>query len=123
MPRLFVETDGIVSAGKTITVGAGGDFQGALNQAQPGDVISLQAGAVYMGPFTLPAKQGAGWITVQSSAAAGALPKPGVRVSPADAGNMPKLEALSGSVIATAPGAHNYRFIGVEITQIGRAHV
>lgn len=116
MPRLFVETDGIVSAGKTITVGAGGDFQGALNQAQPGDVISLQAGAVYMGPFTLPAKQGAGWITVQSSAAAGALPKPGVRVSPADAGNMPKLEALSGSVIATAPGAHNYRFIGVEIT-------
>ncbi len=28
---------------------------------------------------------------------------------------MPALVAASGSVIATAPGAHQYRFIGVEI--------
>lgn len=116
MPRLFVETDDIVSTGKVITVPSGGDLQVALNQAQPGDVISLQAGAVYMGPFTLPYKQGSGWITLESSAVASALPKPGTRVSPADAADMPKLEALSGSVISTASGAHNYLFIGIEIT-------
>ena len=105
----------MVSSGKTITVPTGGNFQAALNQAQPGDVISLQAGAVYMGPFTLPNKQGADWVTVQSSAVVNGLPKPGVRVGPADAADMPKLEALSGSVISTASGAHNYRFIGIEV--------
>lgn len=114
MPQAFVQTDGINSPGKTINVSSGGNFQTALNQAQPGDVISLQAGAVFMGPFTLPEKSGSAWITVQSSAM-GKLPKSGVRVAPADAVNMPKLEALSGSVIQTASSAHNYRFIGVEM--------
>ena len=115
MPRAFVDTDTVASPGRTITVAAGGNFQAALNQAQPGDVISLQAGAVYMGPFTLPNKQGTGWITVQSSATGSGLPGSGTRVGPADAGSMPKLEASSGSVISTAPGAHNYRFIGIEV--------
>lgn len=114
MPQAFVQTDGIESSGKTIDVSSGGSFQAALNQAQPGDVISLQAGAIFMGPFTLPEKSGSAWITVDSSAINN-LPKPGVRVAPADAANMPKLEALSGSVIQTAPSAHNYRFVGVEI--------
>lgn len=114
MPQAFVQTDGIVSSGNTINVPAGGNLQAALNGAQPGDTISLQAGAVYMGPFTLPDKQGSGWITLQSSAAA-SLPAD-TRVSPAQAADMPKLEALSGSVIQTAPQAHNYRFIGLEIT-------
>lgn len=114
MPQAFVQTDDIDSPGKTINVSSGGSFQTALNQAKPGDVISLQAGAVFMGPFMLPEKSGSAWITVQSSAL-GNLPKSGVRVAPADAVNMPKLEALSGTVIQTASGAHNYRFVGVEI--------
>lgn len=115
MPRLFVDTDHVTSPGKTITVAAGGNLQSALDQAQPGDVISLQAGATYVGPFTLPDKQGSSWVTIQSSAVTSGLPKPGTRVSPADTAAMPKLEAGTGSVLSTAPSAHNYRFIGVEI--------
>ena len=54
--------------GQTIVVHAGGDFQAALEQAQPGDEITLAAGASFVGPFTLPTKQGSGWITVRTSA-------------------------------------------------------
>ena len=113
-PRLYVDTRYMRPTGQTLTVAAGGDFQVALDKAQPGDLVVLQAGAVYTGPFTLPAKPGTGWITVQSSAVA-ALPVAGDRVTPADAGAMPKLEASSQSVIETAVGAHHYRFIGLEI--------
>ena len=114
MPKAFVQTDGIASNGKTTSVPAGQSLQAALDDAQPGDTLILQAGVVYMGPFTLSNKHGNGWITLQSSAVA-SLPA-GARVSPAVAGAMPKLEALSGAVIQTAAGAHNYRFIGLEIT-------
>lgn len=109
-----MDTRYVQPTGKTLAVPAGGDLQAALDKAKAGDVVVLQAGAVYTGPFTLPAKPGADWITLQSSAAA-ALPPPGSRVSPADASSMPKLEAGTQSVILTAPGAHHYRFIGLEI--------
>ena len=33
----------------TIVVPAGGDLQAALNQAQPGDVITLEPNATYIG--------------------------------------------------------------------------
>ncbi len=38
-------------SGKTIQVGADGEFQAALNKASPGDEIVLQAGATYTGNF------------------------------------------------------------------------
>lgn len=113
LPRVYMDTDDVSSPGKDIVVRAGGSFQAALDQAQPGDVITLQAGATYVGPFVLPLKPGASWITVRSSGIA--LPAPGVRVGPADAVAMPKLESASGPVLSTAPGAHHYRFIGMEI--------
>jgi len=109
-----VDTHYVPSTGQTLSVAAGGDFQAALDKAKPGDVIVLQAGAVYTGPFTLPSKPGTDWITVRSSAAA-SLPAAGNRVTPVNAGAMPKLEAGTQSVIATAAGAHHYRFIGLEI--------
>jgi hypothetical protein len=114
-PRLSVETAHPPATGRTIAVPAGGDFQAALNAAQPGDVITLEAGATFTGPFQLPAKSGSGWIVVRTSALDGKLPPPGTRVDPSSAAVMPKLEAASGSVISTAPGAHHYRFIGMEI--------
>lgn len=109
-----MDTALVAPSGRTLRVSSGGNFQAALDQAEPGDVIELQAGAVFTGPFTLPAKAGSGGITVESSAVAN-LPPPGTRVTPADSAFMPKLVASSGSVIATAPGAHGYRFIGIEI--------
>ena len=51
----------------TIVVPSGGDLMAAINAAQPGDTIVLQAGATYTGPFTLPNKAGAAFITIQSS--------------------------------------------------------
>src|SRR2546426_85570 len=58
LPRVFLNTQYSPPTGRTITVSAGGDFQAALDNAQPGDQIALAAGATYRGPFTLPAKSG-----------------------------------------------------------------
>jgi len=43
LPQEFVDTSLQPPKGKTISVSSGGDLQGALNSAQPGDVIELQA--------------------------------------------------------------------------------
>jgi hypothetical protein len=117
LPQTYVNTDLAAPTGKTITVSAGGDFQAALNTAQLGDVIVLQAGAAYSGPFTLPNKSGSGWIIVRSSADS-SLPAPGTRVAPTDAPNMAKILAPTDSspAVQTAAGAHHYRFIGIQFT-------
>jgi hypothetical protein len=101
--------------GQSIRVNAGGDLQAALNSAQPGDEIVVQAGATFTGPFTLPVKSGSGWITVRSS---GTLPAAGTRVKPSDAAQMPKLVSQypMEPVIQTAAGAHHYRLVGLELT-------
>jgi hypothetical protein len=117
LPRLYMDTTYVVPAGQTIAVPAGGDFQAALNAAQPGDTIRLQAGATFTGAFTLPNKTGTGWIVVRSSAPDSALPPPGTRITPDYAGVLPKLVSPNASpVIGTAPGAHHYRFVGIEFT-------
>ena len=67
LPRIYVDTSLVIPTGAAIVVPDGGDLQQALNVAQPGDVILLEAGAVYQGPFTLPRKTGDGWIAVVSS--------------------------------------------------------
>jgi len=117
--RVFLQTSLTATpvTGKTIDVVAGGDFQAALNDADPGDEIVLQAGATYTGNFVLPAKSGAGkWITVRSSNMAG-LPKEGVRVSPEHAIAMPRIVDPKGSgAISTALHASHYRLIGLEVT-------
>ena len=99
---------------KELSLRAGDDLQRALDRARPGDVITLEAGATFTGPFTLPAKPGDEWITLRSSDES-RLPPAGVRVGPSHADPMPKLEAASDTVIATEPGAHHYRFVGIEI--------
>jgi hypothetical protein len=114
LPRLYVDTTPVTPVGRTIPVPAGEDLQAALEAAKPGDVIMLEAGAMFTGPFTLPNKAGSGWIIIRSSALGKNLP-PGTRVDPSYAKMMPKIVAAHGSVITAAPGAHHYRFIGIEI--------
>lgn len=116
-PRLHLDTAFVAPAGRTLAVAAGGDFQGALDRARPGDVITLEAGATFTGPFTLPEKSGRGWITVTTSAPAG-LPRSGTRVDPAHAAAMPKLVAAHGAVVTAAPGSHDYRFVGLEVRPV-----
>ena len=114
LPLSFINTTYSPPAGNTITVNAGGSFQAALNSAQLGDTIVLAAGATFTGSFNLPNKtSGSGWIYVVSSAY-GNLPAPGSRVGPVDAVNMPKLASTAQAVITTSPGAHHFRFVGIE---------
>lgn len=115
LPRLYVDTMYVPSSGPTIAVPVGGDFQAALNRAQPGDVITLEAGGTFVGPFTLPKKTRPGWVIIRTSAPESSLPSPGTRVDPSYARVMPKLVARSGSVVTAAQGANHYRFVGIEI--------
>ncbi|HEX8136355.1 MAG TPA: hypothetical protein VF544_02075, partial [Pyrinomonadaceae bacterium] len=103
----------------TLTVPAGGNFQSALNEAQPGDTIILEAGASYLGPFTLPNKPGSDFITIQSSALS-ALPSSSQRVSPLHAPLMPKLLSPGNNepALQTALSAHHFRFIGIEFAPL-----
>src|SRR5262245_51244981 len=115
LPRVFIDTNYNPPTGRTIPVPAGGDFHAAINQAQPGDIITLKAGATYMGNFTLPAKSGSGWIVIRSSAPDGSLPQPGARITPAFAGALPKIVTPnSGAALEALSGAHHYRLIGLE---------
>lgn len=115
LPRESVDTTLVPSSGRTFAVPPGGDFQDALDEAQLGDTIVLQAGAVYKGPFTLPDKKGSGWITIRSSAIGAPFPTPGIRVHASHASLMPKLVASGGAVITADKRAHHYRFIGIEM--------
>jgi len=117
LPREYVETDTPQPAGRTIHVPAGADLQGALNTARLGDIITLQAGATYTGPFLLPRKEGTEWLTVRTDAADARLQSGGSRrVNPALASAMPRLVASRAAVVSLAPGAHHYRFLGVEMS-------
>jgi hypothetical protein len=107
------------SGSATITVKAKDNFQKALDAAQPGDTLVLEAGAVYVGEFVLPRKDGDAFITIQSSKL-DQLPGAGVRVSPSHAPLMPKLVAPGNGAkaLSAQPGAHHYRFVGVEFAPI-----
>src|SRR5205823_8514024 len=86
LPRVYLKTTlaDTPTPGKTTSVNAGGDFQGALNSASCGDTIQLQAGAIFTGPFTLPAKScdDQHWITIRTGASDSSLPAEGTRVTP-----------------------------------------
>jgi hypothetical protein len=115
-PREYVDTAVVPSAGQTIRVHEGDDLQDAIDVAQPGDTIALDAGTTFKGPFTLPKKTGMGWVTIRTSTPDKQFPPPGTRVSPSHAPLMPKLISWKGEgVIVADRGAHHYRFIGVEV--------
>jgi hypothetical protein len=102
--------------GATLTVNAGGNLQAAIDAAQPGDTIVLQAGATFTGPFTLRAKNGTAYITIRSSTPDSLLPVPGTRITPAHAPLLAKIRpGASGSALRTVPGASYWRLQLLEI--------
>jgi regulation of enolase protein 1 (concanavalin A-like superfamily) len=100
----------------TIVVPAGGNLQTAINAAQPGDVITLAAGATYIGNFVLPNKGAITQpITIRSSAADSLLPPAGVRITPAYAAQLPKIKsANSVSSLRTAAGTNHWTLMFLE---------
>jgi hypothetical protein len=109
---LFISASATLAA--THVVPAGGDLQAAINAAASGDTIILEAGATYRGPFTLTKKTGDAFITIQSSRA-GEITG---RVAPEQSGLLAKLRSnVPGDpIIATSPGAHHYKLIGLDIS-------
>jgi hypothetical protein len=104
---------------ETLKVKAGDDLQEALRRARPGDTLVLEAGATFAGPITLPKKEGDDWITIRSSALA-KLPREGRRILPAHAVAMPKIVSPGEApALRTEPGAHHFRFVGVEFRTAG----
>jgi hypothetical protein len=94
----------------TWMVNAGDDLQAAINKAQLGDTILLQAGATFAGNFTLPVKSGSSYLTIRSSAPDSALPPPDTRIDPSYAPRLPLIKGNSrGPALATEAGAHHYR--------------
>jgi hypothetical protein len=98
---------------RILTVGPRDSLQAAINAAQYGDTIVVQAGATFNGGFVLPAKNGTGEIVIQSSRVS-ELPE-GKRVNPSQSALFAKLQTTnSDPVLTTEPGAHHYRFQGIE---------
>src|SRR5206468_8797592 len=103
------------AAANTIAVNAGGNLQAAIDAAQPGDTILVQAGATFAGPYKLLAKGGSAYITIRSSASDSSLAAAGTRINPSFAPLMPKIKATNaGPAIRTAPGATNWRLMFLE---------
>ena len=124
--------------GGVISVKSDTDFKSALNSAQCGQTIQLQAGATFTGPFNLPAKgcNDQNWIVIRTSAPDSALPADGQRVTPCYAGvsSLPgrpsynctnptnvlakvQMANTGNGPIVIADGANFYRFVGLEVTR------
>src|SRR5262249_26246805 len=125
LPLSTVDTALPVVTGTVISVPSGGDLQAALDQAQPGDAVELQAAAVFAGTYVLrqktPPPAGAlsrlrafvfgapapPKIWIRSSSAA--LPAQGIRVDPGQAPAMAKLLTTNQSpALSFQWGASNY---------------
>src|SRR5438309_905975 len=115
LPRLNVDLPAGPTNPPVRVLSQGDDLQDALESAKPGDVIALAPGAIFSGPFKLPAKSGNGWITIRTRVADGLFPRPGTRVDPSQTLLMPIIESGSEPAIAAEAGAHHYRFIGIQI--------
>jgi hypothetical protein len=141
LPRIYIQSSlaDTPASGAVTLVPKGGNLQTALDNANCGDTIQLQAGASFTGVFTFPAKScsDSNWIIVRTSALDSALPPEGTRLTPCYAGitslpgrpsfhcaatqnAMAKLvmSATAGSgPIVFASGANHYRLIGLEVTR------
>src|SRR5258708_30017278 len=132
LPRVLLDTRMPLVQGRSWTVGPRDNLQTALNRAQPGDEIVLQAGATYVGGFTLPLKTGArmpgsGPVIVVRSSAMANLPE-GKRVGPRDSSSLARLMTPQNGVeaLGTVAGTDGWRLIGLDVTptpavtQLGR---
>jgi hypothetical protein len=142
LPLVFLQTTiaDTPAPGSLITVNSGGDFQAALNSAECGDTIQLQAGATFGAQiYTFPNKvcDDQHWIIVRTSTPDSQLPPEGTRMTPCYTGvaslvgrpayYCPNPQSLLATInfagggsgpIFFANGANHYRLIGLEVTRV-----
>lgn len=141
LPRVYLNTTlaDTPAPGSAISVPAGGDLQAALDNANCGDTIALQAGATFVGPYTVPAKacDDQHWIIIRTNTPDANLPAEGTRMTPCYVGiaSLPGRPAFSctqpqkllatitypgasSGPITFADGANHYRLLGLEITRV-----
>jgi len=113
---VYLAATATIASAATIAVPAGGNLQAALDAAKPGDVITLEPGATYVGNFVLRNKGAiSDYITVRSAAPDSSLPGPGMRMTPAYAAQLPKIRsANSMSAIQTATAANHWKLMFLE---------
>lgn len=93
----------------------GQSLQSALDNAQPGDVLELEAGAAFEGNFVLPIKSGQSFITLRSSRHAEI---PSGRITSEFEPLLPRLLTPNVAAVIRAPvGSHHYRFETLLISQ------
>ena len=140
LPRITVASSmaDTPAPGSLVTVRSGDNLQAVINNAFCGDTIELEAGAVFAGIFSLPAKRcdDAHWIIIRTSAPDTLLPAEGTRLTPCYAGvaSLPGrpvyacanpqnvLARIENNTTAEGPlvlrdGANHYRLLGLEITR------
>jgi Abnormal spindle-like microcephaly-assoc'd, ASPM-SPD-2-Hydin len=139
LPQANVDVTMPVQTGtvRNVAAGSASGFQSAINTATCGDTIVLVAGSTYTGNFTIPSKSCSGWILIESSAVA-SLPPSGTRVSgacspgvspatvclPPSTANMATIVSgmADNPTIKFQTAAHNWRLIGLEITEAPGLH-
>jgi len=114
LPRATVTVEALPTLSRTITVGASGNLQAAIDAARGGDVIALEAGAQFEGPFRLRNRADDGWVVIRPALKL-ELPASGQRLQPGRVPRLPRLVSASDAVIQADDGAHHYRLIGLEI--------
>jgi hypothetical protein len=109
------------AAPRTINARTSAELRRALEEARAGDTIVLQAGASYLGPFTLPNKgPSTEYITIRTSTPDSQLAPQTGRVSPSDSPLLPKLMSPGSgeAALQTAAGANHWRLVGLEIRTV-----
>ncbi|HEX7333420.1 MAG TPA: hypothetical protein VF290_18090 [Pyrinomonadaceae bacterium] len=112
----------MVTGPSTIVVPCGGDLQSAINAAQPGDRIVLEAGCTYSCSCVLPVKSGTEFITIESSRYA-EIPIRGFfsrQPTPEVSQMMAKVRPFHSTEpsFKTAPGAHYYKLLGLDLAPL-----
>jgi hypothetical protein len=140
LPRVYVYSSlaDTPAPGKTLTVKDARELKSAVEDANCGDTILLQAAGRFEGNFTFPDKKcdDAHWIIVRTSVEDSALPPEGTRITPCYAAvaslpgrpayACPSPKNVMAKLVSTGPsmptvtledGANHYRFVGLEITR------
>ena len=124
LPQVFLNTAAPPApdvGGRTISPTTAAAFQAALDTSLYGDVILLANNTTYVGNFILKPKTGASngkWVTIRPVDVS-QMPAQGARITPTIAAlvKLPSIQSPNtAGAIATALGAHHFRFTGIEVT-------